>query len=118
MRHAVTLVLALISFSALAQFQDTLHVKFTAGTEPLDVKWADVDNDTLPDIVVANRINGRISFVSYSDSAFQSRHELVKTGFASGTFSLCDFNHDNRIDILMSGVDTLGNHSTQVYLWT
>jgi gliding motility-associated-like protein len=117
MRFAGIFALALISFGASAQFQDKWHIKFPAGSEPLDTKWADVDNDSILDIVVANRIDGRISFTAYTDSAFLSVHELVNTGFTSGTFSLCDFNRDNRIDIIMSGIDTLGNHSTEVYLW-
>lgn len=116
MKNFLTIILSLISIWASAQFQDKWHIKFPAGSEPLQVKWADVDNDSILDVVVANRINGRISFQAYSDSAFLSIHELVRTGFVSGTFSLSDFNSDNRMDLIMSGVDTLGHHSTEVYL--
>jgi gliding motility-associated-like protein len=117
MKYAGIFALVLISIGTSAQFSDKRHLKFPAGSEPLQVKWADVDNDSILDIVTANRINGAISFIAWKDSAFLSTHELVRTGFTSGTFSLCDFNRDNRIDIIMSGVDTLGNHSTEVYLW-
>jgi gliding motility-associated-like protein len=118
MKYVCIIALALISFSASAQFQDKWKVKFPSESEPLQVKWADVNNDSILDVVVAHKINDKVSFVAYADSAFASTHELVKTGFVSGTFSLCDFNLDNRLDIIMSGIDTLGNHATELYVWS
>jgi len=117
MKFVSIVTLVLISSYASAQFQDKWRVKLPVGSQPLQVNWADVNSDSLLDVVVANRVNGKVTFSLYTDSALLSTHELVKTGFVSGTFSLCDFNRDNRIDIIMSGIDTLGNHSTEVYLW-
>lgn len=113
----VVLFIVMISFGASAQqFAPKWNIKLPAGSEPLLANWADVNNDSILDLVLETKINGHISFIALTDSAFQSAHVLVRTGFVSGRFGFCDFDHDDRLDILLSGLDSLGSHRTVVFL--
>jgi hypothetical protein len=79
---------------------------------PCSVAVGDFNNDSLPDIVVANYWACNIGvFLGYGDGTF-SNPTAFSTGIDSEPFAVAigDFNNDNRLDIVVAnfGSDNLG----------
>ena len=109
----------LLSFSVTGQqFQNKVSFKLQAGSQPLQVAWADANNDSLLDIILSVKNQNQVSLVAYKnpDQGASGKIVVAATPFRSGTFTLCDFNQDNKIDLAFSGTDSLQVDRTEVYI--
>ena len=115
----ISMACCLLSYSVTGQqFQNKATFKLQAGSEPLQAGWADVNNDSLLDMILSIKSQNRISLIAYPtpDQGPSGKIVLATTPFRSGTFTLCDFNGDNKIDLAFAGTDSLQADRTEIYI--
>ncbi len=89
-------------------------------SEPLNhvqLEWVALDNDTLLDVVLAGQTAaGELKLVSYQNTITGLKEKnALATGFRDGIIQLADWNHDNRVDVLISGRTLTGGDAVYVF---
>lgn len=115
----ISMAFSLLTFCATGQqFQTKTSFKLQAGNQPLQVGWADVNNDSLLDMILSVKNQNQVSLIAYPnpDQGPSGKIVLAATPFRSGTFTLSDFNQDNKIDLVFSGTDSLQADRTEIYI--
>ncbi|MBL7856122.1 MAG: VCBS repeat-containing protein [Cyclobacteriaceae bacterium] len=106
------LLLAFVfAFFGLHVYGQKFESKFNL-TLPVDildaqVAWADLDNDSLLDVVViGKKMAGEIVLLTAKNNADTtfSWKAVKSTGYTNAVYQLIDYNLDNRMDVILSGV--------------
>jgi hypothetical protein len=75
--------------------------RFAAGSYPVSVAVADVNNDGVPDLVVAGEVGVRV-LVGKGDGTFQTAHFAYVTGANPYSVAVGDFNGDGFPDVAVA----------------
>jgi len=98
--------------------RSTKFIEHDAETAPgrLAIVRADLNNDTISDLVTANQDAGTVSVLLMNgDGTVRSRQEFA-AGENPKALVAADFNHDHKIDIVTSNADSNDAHSIAVLL--
>jgi gliding motility-associated-like protein len=82
------------------------------------VRWADFDNDSLLDVFVSGKSNAGGTFFSIYKNSVTSgpTHKVfLNTKFQSSAFAILDFDSDNQMDIILTGMES-GLPQTAVFI--
>jgi len=76
------------------------------------IEWVDLDNDSLLDVLVlAKGTNQKLQVQAYKNKLDSfPRTTIAELDFKLNSYSLCDINNDNKIDLILNGSKT--NHQT------
>jgi gliding motility-associated-like protein len=109
MRAGILFIVLLISFSVAGQqFQKKLSLKLDPGTKPFEIGWANVDNDSLLDIILTDTSAHMVKVITYSGllpGPFK-KTILPSTGYSSGIITAGALDQHSRIDFALSGITT------------
>ena len=118
-KYIIAGLMACSILEAIAQqFQPRLQLPLNDTANYSELRWADLDNDSLLDVALMGTTDtGEIFFSFYkNNSASVFEHQnIVTTDFRSGNFILADYNNDNLIDIVITG-STAADVVTRAYL--
>ena len=105
-------------FVSAQPFQKKLSIKLDTGTQILQTRWVDVDNDSLLDIILASTHQNQVYLLAYHNllQGPPQKMILAPTGYASARFTSMDLDQDNKIDLVLSGVFPNGSTNTQAFL--
>lgn len=102
------LLMPIISTSQTPKFAER-DLETEAG--PVKLIRADFNNDSVPDIAIANQDAGTVSvFLMNAAGEFQSRHDFA-VGQNPTALVAVDFNHDRKLDLLVTSADPNELHS-------
>lgn len=113
-----TIAMVMIAIAAMAQAGPEISFLDLADTlQQHSLEWTDVDNDGALDILVfSTNSNGAAFIEAYrnegSTFVFQ---EVYATQMTEACFYLADYDLDNRIDVLVSGMET-GQGRTKAFM--
>jgi gliding motility-associated-like protein len=119
MRAVILITCAIFFFSAAAaqQFQPAASIPLDAGARPSQVLWADLDNDSLLDIIMVDSGQHPLVIRMFTKPVpGPALQTLLTTSYRSGTVAARDVNQDNKIDLVLSGVTSSGMTGTQFFL--
>lgn len=113
-----TIALVMIAGGALAQAsQKIIFLEVSDTLQQQSLEWADVDNDGALDILVFSaNANGEAYIEAYRNEGFAFAFSAVyATQLTEAFFYLHDYDLDNRMDVVVSGIES-GQGRTKVFI--
>jgi gliding motility-associated-like protein len=110
--------ICIVSVSRGQRFAKCWENSLSATLTKPQVEWLALDPDTLLDVVLTGQsAAGELMLLSFQNiiTGLDEKHALA-TGFKSGIFQMADWNHDNRIDVLISGKTLLNDSALTVFV--
>jgi gliding motility-associated-like protein len=118
MKNALaTLALMIMGMTARAQFTNKESIPLADTLQPAALEWVDIDNDSLLDVMIVATNAGGLNYLLFYkrlDSTFEIK-AMIPTRMRKIGYSLADYDLDNRIDVIISGIEG-SNNGTKVLL--
>lgn len=110
----LTITILLLSCQCVSHAQQLVK-KYSWKTSSMSdtkIEWVDLDNDSLLDVLVlAKGTNQKLQVQAYKNKLDSfPRTTIAELDFTLNSYSLCDINNDNKIDLILNGSKT--NHQT------
>jgi FG-GAP-like repeat len=106
--------LALLLTPLISTSQTFIERDTTTAAGPVRLVRADFNNDSVPDIAIANQDAGTISvFLMDATGTFRGRQDFA-VGQSPNAIAAVDFNHDHKMDLLTTNADPNELHSLSI----
>ena len=118
MRFVLIIALAFLEVHSFGQnFQKKFTMAAPVALQDSKVQWVDANNDSLLDVVVASSAQGevRLTFLKNLGNDSLKLMQTISSGYQTGRFFFTDYNNDNKIDFVISGINTAGIDQTDVF---
>jgi gliding motility-associated-like protein len=81
------------------------------------VQWADIDNDSLLDVVATGKTNSQQTIISIYKNNITSglSHQVSLSGLANSAYTIVDLDSDNQLDVAVSGTENGSPHTIVFY---
>lgn len=102
-----------------AQFNSDFEIEVSDTLRMKSIEWIDADNDSLLDVaVVAKTTDSTFAILFYENIEGNefTYSSFTKTNFTQFTYGLADFNRDNQIDFVVSGITSTDDKQVTVLL--
>ncbi len=102
-----TITILLLSCQCVSHAQQLVkkHSWKTSSMSDTKIEWVDLDNDSLLDVLVlAKGTNQKLQVQAYKNKLDSfPRTTIAELDFTLNSYSLCDINNDNKIDLAING---------------
>jgi hypothetical protein len=116
MKAFVLVGCVLLSLGGYAQqFVETISLGLPDSAAAANVEWVDLDNDGVLDVFAfATLSTGEHFFVTYKTDTVRGivYTTAQRTGFSAAVYQLADFDYDNDIDVIVSGIFSTSPRTT------
>ncbi len=113
------IVMVFIAAGARAQtFSPKVRIPLPVSWQVQKTAWADLNNDSILDIVVAAKENKNVNLYAFKNpkKGVSTPILLSHTPFKSVNWSITDIDHNGTQDIIVTGLDTLAVIHSEKYL--